>query len=67
MQAKMLYFNSSTLLEPSTQSSLLKAIDVSKKFGGVIFFDLNLPLPLWSSSKESPLSRKHGNPLISLK
>jgi sugar/nucleoside kinase (ribokinase family) len=53
MQAKMFYYNSSALLEPSTQSSLLKAIDVSKKFGGVIFFDLNLPLPLWSSSKET--------------
>ncbi|WVZ59791.1 hypothetical protein U9M48_009890, partial [Paspalum notatum var. saurae] len=51
--AKMFYYNSSALLEPTTQSSLLKAIDVSKKFGGIIFFDLNLPLPLWSSCKET--------------
>nr|TKV92598.1 hypothetical protein SEVIR_9G171600v2 [Setaria viridis] len=50
-EAKMFYYNSSALLEPTTQSSLLKAVDVSKKFGGIIFFDLNLPLPLWSSSK----------------
>jgi len=53
IQAKMFYYNSTALLEPTTQSSLLKAIDVSKKFGGIIFFDLNLPLPLWSSSKET--------------
>jgi sugar/nucleoside kinase (ribokinase family) len=53
MQAKMFYHNSSALLEPSTRSSLLKAIEVSKKFGGTIFFDLNLPLPLWASSKET--------------
>lgn len=52
-EAKMFYYNSSALLEPTTESSLLKAIDVSKKFGGTIFFDLNLPLPLWSSSKET--------------
>ncbi|CAN6292747.1 unnamed protein product [Urochloa humidicola] len=52
-EAKMFYYNSSALLEPTTQSSLLKAIEVSKKFGGIIFFDLNLPLPLWSSSKET--------------
>jgi sugar/nucleoside kinase (ribokinase family) len=51
----MFYYNSSALLEPTTESSLLKAIDVSKKFGGTIFFDLNLPLPLWSSSKETKL------------
>nr|CAB3494027.1 unnamed protein product [Digitaria exilis] len=52
-EAKMLYYNSSALLEPTTQSSLFEAIDVSKKFGGIMFFDLNLPLPLWSSSKET--------------
>ncbi|KAK1620459.1 hypothetical protein QYE76_025976 [Lolium multiflorum] len=52
-EAMMFYHNSSALLEPSTQSSLLKAIEVSKKFGGTIFFDLNLPLPLWTSSKET--------------
>lgn len=52
-EAKMFYYNSSALLEPTTWSSLLKAIEISKKFGGIIFFDLNLPLPLWSSSKET--------------
>uniref|UniRef100_A0A453A8L4 Carbohydrate kinase PfkB domain-containing protein n=3 Tax=Aegilops tauschii TaxID=37682 RepID=A0A453A8L4_AEGTS len=52
-EAKMFYYNSSALLEPTTRSSLLKAIEVSKKFGGITFFDLNLPMPLWSSSKET--------------
>ena len=53
LQAKMFYYNSSALLEPTTRSSLLKAIEVSKRFGGTTFFDLNLPLPLWASSKET--------------
>ncbi|KAL6877551.1 hypothetical protein ACP4OV_012766 [Aristida adscensionis] len=52
-EAKMFYYNSSAFLEPTTQSSLFKAIDISKKFGGMTFYDLNLPLPLWSSSKET--------------
>uniref|UniRef100_A0A0D9VW72 Carbohydrate kinase PfkB domain-containing protein n=1 Tax=Leersia perrieri TaxID=77586 RepID=A0A0D9VW72_9ORYZ len=52
-EAKMFYYNSSALLEPTTRSSLSKAIEVSKRFGGVIFFDVNLPLPLWLSSKET--------------
>lgn len=34
-------------------STLLKAIEWSKKFGGLIFFDLNLPLPLWKSRVET--------------
>ncbi|KAI4968917.1 hypothetical protein ZWY2020_046247 [Hordeum vulgare] len=52
-EAKMFYYNSAALLEATTRSSLLKAIEVSKKFGGITFFDLNLPMPLWSSSKEA--------------
>lgn len=34
-------------------SALLKAIYMSKKFGSLIFFDLNLPLPLWKSRDET--------------
>lgn len=30
-------------------STLFRAIKISKKFGGLIFFDPNLPLPLWRS------------------
>lgn len=53
LQAKMFYFNSSSLLDQSMRSTTLQAIKVSKKFGGVIFFDPNLPLPLWKSSEKT--------------
>ncbi|XP_072956151.1 fructokinase-like 2, chloroplastic [Typha angustifolia] len=52
-EAKMFYFNSSALLDPDMRSTLMQAIKISKKFGGVIFFDPNLPLPLWKSSEET--------------
>lgn len=43
-------------------STLLKAIKLSKKFGGLIFFDLNLPLSLWKSRDETrELIRKAWN------
>lgn len=35
------------------KSALFKAINISKKFGGDIFFDPNLPLPLWKSRAET--------------
>lgn len=31
----------------------MQAINASKKLGGVTFFDLNLPLPLWASNEET--------------
>ncbi|XP_042496154.1 fructokinase-like 2, chloroplastic [Macadamia integrifolia] len=52
-EAKMFYFNSSSLLDQDMRSTTLQAIKISKKLGGVIFFDLNLPLPLWQSGEES--------------
>ncbi|XP_008777340.2 fructokinase-like 2, chloroplastic [Phoenix dactylifera] len=52
-EAKMFYFNSSSLLNQNLRSTAMQAIKISKKFGGVIFFDLNLPLPLWKSSEET--------------
>ncbi|KAG6484378.1 hypothetical protein ZIOFF_052893 [Zingiber officinale] len=52
-EAKMFYFNSSSLLDQNMRPTTLQAIKVSKKFGGVIFFDLNLPLPLWKSSENT--------------
>ncbi|XP_074589044.1 fructokinase-like 2, chloroplastic [Curcuma longa] len=52
-EAKMFYFNSSSLLDQNMRSTTLQAIKVSKKFGGVIFFDPNLPLPLWKSSEKT--------------
>ncbi|KAI0498453.1 hypothetical protein KFK09_019339 [Dendrobium nobile] len=54
-EGKMFYFNSSSLLEESMRSTTMEAIRISKKYGGVIFFDLNLPLPLWKSSTETTI------------
>lgn len=48
-EARMFYFNSSSLLDTSMRSTTFHAIEIAKKFGGSIFFDLNLPLPLWES------------------
>ncbi|MFS7942876.1 putative fructokinase [Helianthus anomalus] len=52
-EAKMFYFNSFSLLDRKTKTSALQAIKISKQFGGLIFFDLNLPLPLWHSVEET--------------
>lgn len=49
----MFYFNSFSLLDRKTRINTLQAIKISKQFGGVIFFDLNLPLPLWHSREET--------------
>lgn len=55
MQGKMFYFNSSSLLVESTRAATMEAIRISNMYGGVIFFDLNLPLPLWKSRTETNL------------
>ncbi|KAL8146457.1 fructokinase-like 1, chloroplastic [Apium graveolens] len=52
-EAKMFHFNSEVLTSPSMHASLFKAISLSKKSGSLIFFDLNLPLPLWKSRDET--------------
>lgn len=52
-EARMFHFNSMVLLEQSMHTALLAAIKLSKGFGGVIFFDVNLPLPLWRSRDET--------------
>lgn len=53
MQARIFHFNSGVLASPTMEATLFKAIQWSKKFGGLIFFDLNLPLPLWRSRNET--------------
>lgn len=53
MQARIFHFNSEVLTSPSMHSALFRAISLSKKFGGLTFFDLNLPLPLWRSRDET--------------
>ncbi|CAO2167007.1 unnamed protein product [Urochloa humidicola] len=52
-EAKMFHFNSEVLLNPSMHDTLFRAIELSKKFGSKVFFDLNLPLPLWTSRDET--------------
>lgn len=53
LQARIFHFNSQVLTSPSMKSSLFRAIDLSKSYGGLVFFDLNLPLPLWRSRDET--------------
>uniref|UniRef100_A0A0A9DHR5 Carbohydrate kinase PfkB domain-containing protein n=1 Tax=Arundo donax TaxID=35708 RepID=A0A0A9DHR5_ARUDO len=52
-EARMFHFNSEVLLNPSMHDTLFRAIELSKKFGSKVFFDLNLPLPLWTSRDET--------------
>ncbi|WCJ22093.1 fructokinase-like 2 [Euphorbia peplus] len=54
-EAKMLYLSTHSLLEKSMRSATLQAIKTSKKLGGVIFYDVNLPMPLWHSTEETKL------------
>lgn len=53
MQARIFHFSSEVLTSPSMQLTLLRAMSYSKKFGGLVFFDVNLPLPLWKSRDET--------------
>ncbi|KAH0449042.1 hypothetical protein IEQ34_022842 [Dendrobium chrysotoxum] len=52
-EARILHFNSQVLLSPTMQPALFRAIKWSRKFDSRIFFDLNLPLPLWNSRDET--------------
>ncbi|KVH96205.1 hypothetical protein Ccrd_001714 [Cynara cardunculus var. scolymus] len=45
--------NIDVLKEKKMRASALQAIKISKQLGGAIFFDLNLPLPLWNSREET--------------
>lgn len=51
----MFYFNTFSLLDQKMRSTALQAIKISKKLGGVIFYDVNLPLPLWQSGEETKI------------
>ncbi|KAF5727144.1 fructokinase-like 2 chloroplastic [Tripterygium wilfordii] len=54
-EAKMFYFSTHSLLDQNMRSTTLRAIRISKELGGVIFYDVNLPLPLWQSSEETKM------------
>ncbi|XP_021718373.1 fructokinase-like 2, chloroplastic [Chenopodium quinoa] len=52
-EAKMFYFTTTSLLDANMRKATGQALKLSKKLGGVIFYDLNLPLPLWHSNEET--------------
>ncbi|KAI7735231.1 hypothetical protein M8C21_028362, partial [Ambrosia artemisiifolia] len=52
-EARIFHFNSEVLLSDSMEATLYKAIAWSKKFGSLVFFDMNLPLPFWKSRHET--------------
>ncbi|XP_027336924.1 fructokinase-like 1, chloroplastic [Abrus precatorius] len=52
-EARLFHFNSEVLTSPSMEATLFRAIKWTRKFGGLVFFDLNLPLPLWRSRDET--------------
>ncbi|XP_055809885.1 fructokinase-like 2, chloroplastic [Solanum dulcamara] len=52
-EAKMFYFNTFSLLDPNMRLTALRATKISKKLGGVVFYDLNLPSPLWESGEKA--------------
>ncbi|KAK4430098.1 Fructokinase-like 2, chloroplastic [Sesamum alatum] len=54
-EAKMFYFNTFSLLDRNMRSTTLQAVKIAKKLGNVVFYDLNLPLPLWQSSEETKM------------
>lgn len=51
----MFYFTTHSLLDQNMRLTTLRAIKISKKLGGVIFYDVNLSLPLWHSSEETKM------------
>ncbi|KAH9298136.1 hypothetical protein KI387_029818, partial [Taxus chinensis] len=51
-EARMFHFTSMALHTKSMQSTLLSTIKFSKKYGSAVFFDVNLPLPLWRPQDE---------------
>ncbi|KAL9262685.1 Fructokinase-like 2, chloroplastic-like protein [Drosera capensis] len=52
-EAKMFYCNTFSLLDQNMRKTTVQALKISKKLGGVIFYDLNLPMPLWQSCDET--------------
>lgn len=51
----MFYVSTHSLLDRNMRLTTLQAIKISKKLGGVLFYDVNLPLPLWKSVEETKM------------
>lgn len=54
-EATMFYFSTSSLLDPRMRSTTMSAIKIAKQLGELVFYDVNLPLPLWRSVEEAKL------------
>ncbi|XP_057448085.1 fructokinase-like 2, chloroplastic [Lotus japonicus] len=54
-ETKMFYFNTHSLLDRNMRSTTMQAIKIAKHFGAVVFYDLNLPMPLWHSLEETKM------------
>ncbi|KAL9268524.1 Fructokinase-like 1, chloroplastic-like protein [Drosera capensis] len=52
-EARVFYFNSDIFTCPSMIPTLFRAITFFKRFGGHVFFDLNLALPFWRCRHET--------------
>lgn len=52
-EALMFHFTSSILTTEPIRSSLFTALRIFKSYDGDIFFDVNLPLPLWISREHT--------------
>ncbi|KAH6557624.1 hypothetical protein KP509_1Z102700 [Ceratopteris richardii] len=52
-EATMFHFTSSILTTEPIRSSLFSAMKLYKSSGGDVFFDVNLPLPLWISPEQT--------------
>ncbi|XP_073525940.1 uncharacterized protein [Phyllobates terribilis] len=52
-EASMFYLCTHSLLDQNMRKSTLRALKIAKKLGCTIFYDLNLPLPLWKSYDET--------------
>ncbi|XP_047322002.1 fructokinase-like 2, chloroplastic [Impatiens glandulifera] len=52
-EATMFYFNTLPILDRKMRSTTMKAIKIAKKLGELVFYDVNLPMPLWRSAEEA--------------
>ncbi|XP_078446691.1 fructokinase-like 1 [Wolffia australiana] len=48
-EAKLLHLTSAALLEPATRAAAFRAMRACRQWGGDVFLDVNLALPLWRS------------------
>ncbi|KAL8150224.1 hypothetical protein V2J09_020032 [Rumex salicifolius] len=52
-EASMFYLCTHSLLDQNMRKTTLRALRIAKKLGCTIFYDMNLPFPLWKSHEET--------------